>query len=244
MRFGPAKVPGFSPSFAYFLGYLLGDGSVSMKRPTIALVCHSIEENQFCRFVLVPLVTKLFGIKPTLYKRKDKNAYTVQFDSRRVVTHLANEIRFPIGETPKTVPKVILRGATRIKIAFVRGYFDADGSLIFSKKTYSKHVYPSIELKCVYFAVLADVQVILRQFGFRTSIGRSVESWVLRINGVEMLKRWMRIIGSDNIKHNSKYSVWRELGYCPPDTTVRERLDMLQRVLNAEKTNIDSKDGR
>jgi len=228
MRFGLAKVPRFSPSFAYFLGYLLGDGSVSLKKPTIAMVCDSIEENQFCRFVIVPLVMSLFGIRPTLYKRKEKNAYTVQFDSRRVVTYLANEIGFPTGESPKNVPRVILSAAKRVKIAFVRGFFDADGTLVFSKKTYSKHVYPSIELKCVHSAVLADIGTILRQLGFRISIGRSVESWVLRINGVEMLERWMRIIGSNNIKHNTKYSVWQKLGYCPPNTSVQERLNLLQ----------------
>jgi len=228
MRFGPARVPKFSLALAYFLGFLLGDGSVSLKSPTIALVCNSIEEDQFCRSVLIPLIKKLFGINPNLYKRKDKNAYTVAFNSRRVVTYLANQIRFPIGEVPKTVPRIILGASRRMKIAFVRGFFDADGSLIFSKKTYSQHMYPSIELKCVYKAVLADIETILRELAFRTSIGRSDESWVLRINGVEMLELWMKIIGSSNIKHNSKYLVWRKFGHCPPNTTLRQRMELLR----------------
>ena len=44
-----------------------------------------------------------------------------------------------------------------------------------------------IELKCGYFAVLSGIRAILWQLGFRASIGRNVESWVLRISGVEML---------------------------------------------------------
>ncbi len=58
-----------------------------------------------------------------------------------------------------------------------------------------------------------------------------------------MLSVGCPVIGSDNIKHNSKYFVWQRLEYCPAKTTVQQRLDLLKLEVEAGKTNIDSEDG-
>lgn len=209
---------------------MLRDGCTSEKKPAIQMVCHAIDEKEFCLHFVLPMIRRLFRVKPTLYKKKGKLAYGMSFGSRALISHLADKYDFPLGEAPKRVPPPILQASLGIQKHFVRGLFDADGTLVFSKKTYSKHQYPSIELKNKHREFLLEVERMLDGLGFRTSIGKSVESWVLRINGREMLILWMRVIGSANLKHTSKYLVWRKSGYCPPATTVPERLGLLNKT--------------
>ena len=226
MRNGFARIPRLTASFAYFLGYLLGDGCTSVGQ-IVAMSCHSIDEEHFCKSVLVPLIARLFGVRLTPYKDIKLNAYHINFGSKKLVAYLTNEVGFPPGQARKSVPKLIQHAPRRLRVAFVRGFFDADGSLIFSKKTYGNHVYPSIELKSVDREILEWVMGVLEELSFRASLGRSVESWVLRINGADMLNRWMEMIGSSNLKHISKYQVWQKYGYCPPNTSVPQRLGLL-----------------
>lgn len=240
-RLKAITLPRLTPSLAYFLGYLLGDGCTSVAGNNIVTMsCHSVDEDHLSKRILIPLVTKLFGVRPSFFKKKNQNAYCICFTSKRIVSYLTYKVGFPLGQAPKAVPKLILNSHMRMKIAFVRGFFDADGSLIFSKKTYASPVYPSIEVKSVDINILEWVMGILKELGFRVSLGRSVESWVLRINGTDMLVRWMETIGSSNLKHVSKYQVWQMYGYCPPNTSVPERLDFLHSNRDSGKTNIDS----
>ena len=162
------------------------------------------------------------------YKKKNQNAIAITFGSEKVLTYLTRELGVPLGQERKTVPKWIIEASMKVKIAFIRGLFDADGSLIFSKKHHQTEVYPSIELKSVDQEILEWVQRTLWELSFRATLGRSVESYVLRINGEEMLKRWMDVIGSSNIKHISKFQVWRRFGYCPPSTKVPDRIRFLK----------------
>lgn len=222
-----AKIPRWTAELAYFLGFLLGDGCIGATQPVITMTCHSIDEDIYARSVLIPLIELLFGVKPNLYKCKHQNAYHQSFHSKEVADFLTRVIGFPIGGVHKHVPLLIACSTRPMKFAFIQGFFDADGCLVFSRKTYAKYAYPSIELKSVDREVLAEIAAILEPVGFRTSIGRSVESSVLRVNGCEMLNRWMKMIGSKNMKHITKYQVWQKFGYCPPSTDVPQRLRIL-----------------
>ena len=227
--FSAARIPKLTLPFAYFLGYLLGDGYTSRSgHPLIGMTCHSIDEREYCMTFLVPLIVRTFGIHPCVYKKKNQNAIAITFGSEKVLTYLTRELGVPLGQERKTVPKWIIEASMKVKIAFIRGLFDADGSLIFSKKHHQTEVYPSIELKSVDQEILEWVQRTLWELSFRATLGRSVESYVLRINGEEMLKRWMDVIGSSNIKHISKFQVWRRFGYCPPSTKVPDRIRFLK----------------
>jgi len=217
-----------SPQLAYFLAMLIGDGSVgTLDRPTIYMVGHSVDERSFYDSIIIPLIGKLFGVQPYSYTRKRKQAYALHFKSRRLVEYLVDEIGFPNKKEPKRVPIAISSAPESIVLAFIRGLFDSDGSLIFSKKTYSNYQYPSIEIKSVNRRLAYSTTRMLSVLGFRASLGRSVESWVVRINGCEMLELWMTRIGSWNVKHLTKYLLWKKQGFCIPKTTVPIRLTML-----------------
>lgn len=187
-----------------------------------------VEERGFYDFVLIPLVRELFGIDPYRYVRKGKSAYAVHFKSKKLVEYLASELDFPIGDVTKYVPRLMTEFPDKIRLAFIRGLFDADGSLVLSCKTYRNHVYPTVEIKTVSYRLAVSVRQILISSGFRCCVNKSAESWIVRTNGKEMLELWMSRIGSRNIKHLSKYLVWKKDGKCPPNTTVSQRMDIIK----------------
>jgi intein/homing endonuclease len=218
-----------SEKFAYLLGVLLGDGSVgSTRRPTIYLVGDLVEERGYYDYVLIPLIKVLFRISPYSYIRKGKSAYAVHFKSKKLVEYLISQLDFPSEGVPKYLPQLVASLPERTRLAFMRGLFDADGSIVFSRKTYKEYEYPTIEIKTASHRLGVSVRELLRSSGFRASLNKSAESWVVRINGRVMLERWMERVGSRNIKHLTKYLVWRKDGVCPPNTTTGDRMRILR----------------
>ena len=218
-----------SEKFAYFLGLLLGDGSVgSIGRPSIYLIGDLVEERGFYDYYLIPLIRNLFKISLYSYVRKGKSAYAIHFKSRRLVEYLVSQLDFPSEGVQKYLPRPVTSFPEGIKLAFIRGLFDADGSIVFSRKTYQAYKYPTVEIKTVSHRLGISIRQILIAAGFRSSLNKSAESWIVRVNGEEMLELWMSKIGSRNVKHLTKYLVWNKKGACPPKTKVRQRMNMLK----------------
>jgi intein/homing endonuclease len=221
-------LPKLNESFAYFLGFLLGDGGVGPNsKPVLYLVGDLDDERDYYDRVLIPLISRLFGITCRPHIKKGQRAYTVMFYSRKVLEHLRTAVGFPGHGVAKFIPEIIRKGSENIRRAFLCGLFDADGSIIFSLKSYGSYCYPTIEIKSVDRAIVDVAREMLVELGFRASVRKSAESWVVAMNGEDQLVMWMKLIGSHNIKHLSKYLLWKERGTCPPYTKVPERLSSL-----------------
>ena len=120
------------------LGMLLGDGSVgSPERPTIYMVGHLVDERGFYDYLVIPLIVELFPVRPYSYVRNGKNAYAVHFKSRRLIEYLVSEIGSPSSQGLKFLPKVVHSLPDSGKCSFIRGLFDSDGTLVFSKRPMS-----------------------------------------------------------------------------------------------------------
>ena len=218
-------LPALTERFAYFLGFMLGDGAVgALSDPYIKADGDLIDERNYYDKVLVPLISTLFGVTVRPRIKKGQQAYEVSFARKRLVEYLESKVGFPNLGKAKSIPNAIRKGGTEIKRAFLCGLFDANGTLVFSLKSYGSYCYPTVEIKSVDRVIVDTVKEMLDELGFRASIRKSAESWVVSVNGEVELDRWMRIIGSHNIKHLTKYLVWKEHGSCPPHTKVPERL--------------------
>jgi LAGLIDADG-like domain len=147
--------------------------------------------------------------------------------SKRLVEYPVSQLDFPSGHMRKYLTRPVASFPERIRLAFVRGLFDADGSIAFSRKTYREHKYPTIEIKAASRRLSVGIRNLLTDAGFRSSLNRSAENWTMRINGKAMLERWMERVGSRNIRHLTKYLVWKKDCVCPPNTTVSERMNMI-----------------
>lgn len=227
MVYRQITLPRLDEAFAYYLGLLLGDGFVGARPNLIYLVGHLTDERDYYDRIVIPLTSRLFGIHPHPYIRKGQQAYVAHFQSVELVNHLKSEIGFPTQAFHKFVPQILCESGPEIIRAFLAGLFDSDGCLVFSKKTYRLYRYPAVEIKSVTKPVVDAVTQLLRELGFRASVRKSAESWVATVNGDAQLAKWMKQIGSHNIKHLSKYLLWRRSGSCPPHTTTPQRLEAL-----------------
>jgi hypothetical protein len=84
---------------------------------------------------------------------------------------------------------------------------DTDGTLFYSKKTYTAPIYPTFELRTCSNVLASQLNKVLQQNGFRArSRGDIKEGYHIALYGFEMLKLWIDKIGFSNPKHYNKLS--------------------------------------
>jgi hypothetical protein len=88
-------LPGLTEAFAYFLGLLLGDGCLGpISRPSVYLVGDLIDERDYYDRIVVPLISKLFGISSQPHPKKREQAYQLVFVSPAGTRVLGDQNRF------------------------------------------------------------------------------------------------------------------------------------------------------
>ena len=70
---------------------------------------------------------------------------------------------------------------------------------------------------------------------FRKSTGfknkrKNNGSFRLKLRKKEMIERFFKIINSNNPKHITRYCVWKNLGYLPPYTKLKQRKELLKQI--------------
>jgi stage V sporulation protein R len=107
---------------ASFLGYLIGDGHISVTKRVIGLT--TADEAQADRFV--ELASQLFGVNPK--KKWDDGRWRISIHSRQL-QQLLIELGLTTGISArrKSIPPCILRSPVDVVVAFLRAYFDCDG---------------------------------------------------------------------------------------------------------------------
>lgn len=82
----------------------------------------------------------------------------------------------------------------------LRGLFDTDGSVVVTDN--NGHKYPRLEIKISPSPMQNQIINIVTASGFNCNIYKlNKEKVRLQINGVKELKRWKRLVGSNNPKH-------------------------------------------
>lgn len=111
----------------------------------------------------------------------------------------------------------------------LRGIFETDGSLYFSKsKTKTdKPSYPRLEIKTASFCLAKQIMEILNKNGFKAHCHQNGSTKVVYLSGVNMLEKWVKEIGFNSNKNTSKYLLWKKLGYYIPKISLQNRLSLL-----------------
>ncbi len=233
----------FLPELAEICGIHAGDGYLRSSELDIS---GSIEEKEYYDGRIKLLFKLLFNtdIKTRYYP--SRRTYGFKLYDKKIIEFLHNKMGFPYGsKTLKVrVPKFILSANNlRLYSAFLRGYFDADGCVTFRRQYGGLnprfrtiyHVYPKVSLSSVSVKLIKDVAFLLRRLGFTYYSGsyrskriNEHRRYVIQLNGVSKLERWMSLIGSKNSTQLSKYFIWKKFGFCPPGTFLEER----ERILN------------
>jgi stage V sporulation protein R len=121
------KIPEYmEENFASFLGYMIGDGHISVKKRTIGLTTGDKEQADN----YISLVSKLFGLDCKIkWDDSSKNGrYRIRFSSKELECLLIYiGMKTGVCARLKNVPEILLKSPKKIVASFIRSYFDCDG---------------------------------------------------------------------------------------------------------------------
>ncbi len=186
------KIPAtYSDDLAEFFGIMLGDGHLAHFQVCVTL---GKKELSYAKYV-ANIMAKIFGPLPGMSLDANKDR-TVYLGSVAVSSWLAseglvsNKIRMQVG-----VPLWIFTEPSYMR-RFVRGFFDTDGSVYRLKF--------GVQISFTNYAkpLLASLQVMLRQLGYRVSEISGHRFYITRIPDIA---RFLTEIGTCNQKHADRF---------------------------------------
>jgi len=185
---------------AEFIGVLLGDGYISRKYNRIKITLNFIDDLAYLNYIK-NLVIKLFKVKPIIKKRKNENAIDLFIFNQKIINILINKIG--LMKSPKWNRAIIPSSALRYDKEVIRGYFDTDGCLSIVNNNGVR--YPRIEMKVMPSPMQNQFLSILNKYGFKFGAYQIGKGKIrVQINGKRELKKWDKIIGSNNQKNISR----------------------------------------
>lgn len=201
--------PRQNEQFAELVGILIGDGSVT--RYQVSIATSSLVDYKYSLFT-AELIEKLFGIKPTVSKRKGMNCITIVASSVNLVEFLkqngvlqGHKLRQNLN-----IPAWILSDRS-YEIACLRGIFDTDGCIFqethkIKGKTYS---YSRLSFVSMSSYLRETIHEILSELEFTPKIrnNRSVN-----LENPADIAAYFRIVGTSNPKHASRFQAFGGVG--------------------------------
>jgi len=151
-----------SRQFGEVVGYLIGDGAISVNERGTGRLIFAISDREKDTFdYILRIMKELFGVKAIPQKKKNDLSTNWFFNSTNLVKWLEY-----IGITKSTsskvnIPEIVFKADKPFAAGFVRGLFSADGSV-------TKEGYPS--LSTVSKALAEDLQQLLLSLGIPSSI--------------------------------------------------------------------------
>ncbi len=182
---------------AFFVGYLLGDGFIARGEHDHRLGV-SVAHSSYLLEEMPRLIRRLFGedVRVHRQQKRDDASVTLVLDNRALKEFfLLNGITKP-GSVDVSVPQVIRRSPREVVAAFLRGLFEADGTVT--------HGYP--ELITTSERLAREVATLLIGLGMPVSLQQMVDGgnhlgtaarWRLRVVSHRGLDVWREVIGCD-----------------------------------------------
>ena len=233
------KIPDhLTEELAYFLGFHVGDGHMSVQRRKnkidYRLAYDDHHENGFLWYIeyINPLIKKLFNKEANITKTT-RGTVNISFRSKAILVFLNRCCEIPCGQKKYiSVPSIIQKSDNNIKASFLRGLADTDFSLSFKKDgkyptinhgTYSKTLHESVKLLLIELGISCFAAMYHRE-----RKGTKLITYQIDINGRKNLEKWMDLIGFSSYNALTRYLVWTKTGKLSPGTNVYDRIRILE----------------
>jgi len=239
-----------NPEIAEICGIHAGDGYLRYSGKYREFdVSGGVEEKGYYDEHVIPLFNKTFNLSLKGKFYPSRNTYGFATSNPLVINALKN-LGFPSGKKTLIVniPKPILNGTGELWTPFLRGYFDTDGCLTFDRKIYNSSIfkktrnyYPRLMFTTCSKNLAQSFKYLSELLGFKTctylyypKIPTENVRYKIQITGLKALNKWMKLIGTKNPSKFSRYLIWKKFGFCPPNTTYQQRIDILNGKLDPE----------
>ncbi|MFH1276310.1 MAG: LAGLIDADG family homing endonuclease [Candidatus Woesearchaeota archaeon] len=202
-----------------FYGILIGDGCISKYiykskiHYEIRIDGHAITDYDYYHDYLVNLISNVFDKRPKPGFRKQCLGIYIHFRSEQIASFLTKTFNFPYGKKGEIgIQKEIFEDFNKLKYV-LRGLFDTDGCLYFTKNNSKLRSYPIIEISSHSTKLINQLKSALRSIGFIVKTSHYEDS--IKLHGRKNLLKWMEIIGTSHPDKASKFEFWKKYGYCP-----------------------------
>jgi intein/homing endonuclease len=191
---------------AELVGIMFGDGCLSRSggKYIVYISGHKFDDFEYHSKTTKKLFKSLFNKEIRIGFRKDENTLFIRFSDKSIFEKF-HSFGLPIGlkYSNLDIPKEFLSDS--LFFSFIRGLFDTDGCLVFSKQ--HKHIpyYPRIEISSKSQTFLLKIFETLKEYGFYGSVSKKGNHFRLEIPGFKNFSLWLDLIGSNNPKHVNKF---------------------------------------
>ena len=199
--------------FAELFGFMIGDGWMKQANNYIIGVCWALGEYEDINSKYESLLQS-YGLNPARRRSSGSNSNlleTVCDVSSTDFGLLMSEIGFCFGFDKKRIPDWVYRAKLEIKIAFIHGLVDADGSSNIDKWNCER-----IQLELSNYELVKDAKALLHQIGWKCGniIKRYRDSSTVTINDQECERSdsWIIYFYKSDLFESAGKHVQRESG--------------------------------
>lgn len=193
----PIQVPDLDEDMSWFIGVFQGDGYTYPnyeKNGFNAYVSLKFQLNELCIAEKAKKQLERFGneLHVTLKKTQNENSYTVHCQSKQLAWYFDKHVKQ--ANKPLNVPDYIKNNMPDIRIAYICGILDADGSAINRPLEVVKSVYPDWvkQLQCLLYSCGIESRLKISKH-----VPPSREGWQL-IHGLVIITQYAREILSNS----------------------------------------------
>lgn len=193
---------------AELIGMHIGDGTLYLAGKTIVWELRgSVNEKEFYEHVK-NLIKNEFDVE-VIPKYRGIDSYGIQTTNKLITSFFVERGFFP-GKKVYTVriPEYIKNADTKIKQSFIRGLFDTDGCVWFSKNRTEYRYYPKIEFNFASKYLSEDLFNLLTELNFKAHKWNTKREdgigFKICMAGFKNLDKWIKEINPSNAKHKNR----------------------------------------
>ncbi len=179
----------------------------------------------------------IFSRDVSITSDRNKNVYGLALETTKIEKEF-NNIGIPSRRKGELYIPDWIKENKKYLLRFLRGFMDTDGSIScqrnYSIKNNKYHTQIRIYLACTSKNMMKEISKLLNKLNYRLLFRRGKRNLPFRdiyrvtLSGEIQTNKWFEEIRSRNPKHFTKYFVWKKFGFCPPYTTLDERVKILK----------------